>query len=127
MFGIVLWSNRNSEKAVIWCEDQGDLAMLDVAEAMAPDAPVPSPGDLLRLELHADEKVRRVSNACLVVAEHYPAIANVLGRAADGRPEGAERPRDEQSQTGRGNVVALPGAFSRRRCDRERRIARLHG
>ena len=26
MYGIVLWSDRSERQAVIWCEDQGDLA-----------------------------------------------------------------------------------------------------
>lgn len=26
MFGVVLWSNEQARKAVIWCEDHGDLA-----------------------------------------------------------------------------------------------------
>lgn len=32
MFGVVLWSNGVSGKAVIWCEDQGDLAFMNMRD-----------------------------------------------------------------------------------------------
>ena len=30
MLGVVLWSDVSDRKAVIWCEDQGDLAYVNV-------------------------------------------------------------------------------------------------
>ncbi|TMM54418.1 hypothetical protein [Sulfitobacter sabulilitoris] len=32
MIGVVLWSDKTSSKAVVWCEDQGELAFYDASE-----------------------------------------------------------------------------------------------
>lgn len=33
MIGVILWCDPNDQKAVIWCEDQGDLAFLSRHDA----------------------------------------------------------------------------------------------
>ena len=35
MNGVVLWSNESQQKAVIWCEDQGDLAFYSQEQCQA--------------------------------------------------------------------------------------------
>ena len=83
MFGVVLWCNVESRKAVIWCEDQGDLAYLD----MRVSSGVPAPGDLVRMEFQMDADVRRVANCELIAERHAPSIASTLKLAV--RPETA--------------------------------------
>lgn len=81
MFGVVLWSNDTSRKAVIWCEDQGDLAYMDLADAMSDAKKAIGPGDLLRIELHNDPEVRRVRHARLIETDHAPDLARKLNIA----------------------------------------------
>lgn len=50
MIGVVVWSNKKSKKAVIWCEDQASLAYLGGTESLANPEIWPEPGDLLELE-----------------------------------------------------------------------------
>ena len=81
MFGVVLWSSDTSRKAVIWCEDQGDLAYMDMTDVMADTNGGFGPGDLLRIELDNDPKVRRVRHARLIETDHAPDLAQQLETA----------------------------------------------
>lgn len=76
MFGVVLWSNSQEQKAVIWCEDHGDLAFYrqpDDAEQIALD-----PGDWVQFEMTTDQKMRRVHNPRLIAEGLFPDIAETL-------------------------------------------------
>lgn len=50
MIGVVVWSNKAKEKAVIWCEDQASLAYLGGVDSLSDPTSWPEPGDLLELE-----------------------------------------------------------------------------
>jgi len=64
MFGVILWSNSTDRKAVIWCEDQGDLAYYEEnqqnseAHSAFFDA-----GDYVEFDVTVDENLRRACNA----------------------------------------------------------------
>ncbi|WP_147104401.1 hypothetical protein [Tateyamaria sp. syn59] len=61
MIGVILWSDPATEKAVIWCEDHGDLAFLSGAAcADIPDAFF-DVGDVVEFDVIATRNVRRVS------------------------------------------------------------------
>ena len=49
MIGVVVWSNAEREKAVIWCEDHASLAYLQGRQNLIAAGQWPSPGDLLEL------------------------------------------------------------------------------
>jgi hypothetical protein len=58
MLGVVLWSDKDAGKAVIWCEDQGKLAYVtgkqaDICADMALQA-----GDLVSFSLKMSSKLR---------------------------------------------------------------------
>ncbi|MBY6157053.1 hypothetical protein [Pseudooceanicola nitratireducens] len=78
MFGVVLWSNGVSGKAVIWCEDQGDLAFMNMRDDLAEGTAEVSPGDLLRFELFTEESIRRARNVCVIETQHAPDLADAL-------------------------------------------------
>jgi hypothetical protein len=67
MIGVILWSDPDDRKAVIWCEDQGDLAFLD--------APVENPekdaffdaGDVVQFDMNLECSFRRAHNPKLIV------------------------------------------------------------
>ena len=62
MIGVVLWSDPTEKKAVIWCEDHGDLAFLSRPDAVhLPDLFV-DVGDVVEFELRAARKTRQVES-----------------------------------------------------------------
>jgi hypothetical protein len=64
MIGVVLWSDANPRKAVIWCEDQGDLAFYTQKEK---EAGVDlHEGDLIRFDLTLDRNFRRARNPFVI-------------------------------------------------------------
>jgi hypothetical protein len=81
MYGVVLWSNPDEGKAVIWCEDQGDLAYMKPG-GLGPDPVLIEAGDLVELELSGTSDVRCVSSARLVERQAYPSLADkLIGKA----------------------------------------------
>lgn len=60
MYGVVLWSDASENKAVFWCEDQGDLAYFAAShegQTCAFDA-----GDLVEFDVIWERKLRTASN-----------------------------------------------------------------
>lgn len=68
MFGIVLWSDTDAEKAIIWCEDQGDLAIYRSKEGRSED--ILNKGDLVQFDLSMD-RTQRIALNPKVIAEDY--------------------------------------------------------
>ncbi|WP_146343979.1 hypothetical protein [Falsiphaeobacter marinintestinus] len=96
MFGVVLWSDPQEQKAVIWCEDHGDLAFYrqpDDGEQVTLDA-----GDWVQFEMTMDRQMRHVHNPRLVAEGLFPEIANALPQSGHGQnlPD-AIRPQTRQS------------------------------
>ncbi|MFT5342537.1 MAG: hypothetical protein ACI9BH_001751 [Paracoccaceae bacterium] len=80
MFGVVLWSDAQENKAVIWCEDHGDLAFYrqpENADNVALDA-----GDWVQFNMTADRHLRFAHNPKLVFEGAYPDLADALTSAA---------------------------------------------
>ncbi|WP_299692362.1 hypothetical protein [uncultured Tateyamaria sp.] len=62
MIGVILWSDPTEKKAVIWCEDHGDLAFLSRPDAIElPDAFV-DVGDVVEFDLRTKRSTRQVEN-----------------------------------------------------------------
>lgn len=60
MLGIILWSDVEDKKAVIWCEDQGDLVFLQDGPELLDQADFFDAGDLVLFDLGTDN-TRRVA------------------------------------------------------------------
>lgn len=79
MYGVVLWSDRRTNRAVIWCEDHGDLAFYrgvaggDVAMAA---------GDLIEFDLREEHDMRRADMPRLVTRRSHPTLGADLKRAS---------------------------------------------
>ncbi|WP_306155684.1 hypothetical protein [Roseovarius sp. MMSF_3281] len=82
MYGVVLWSDHSRNRAVIWCEDHGDLAYFD--GGLPAGGPGLEPGDLVRFEVSEGKRMRIVSNPRVVASEQYPSLASDLRRAGTG-------------------------------------------
>ena len=96
MYGVVLWADECDQKAVIWCEDHGNLAYYNAAEASMHEDVQLDPGDLIQFELREDHDCRRVRNLRRVDAGWAPSLPENL------------RPR-EPAQV-KSNVVMFPRA-----------------
>ncbi|SLN67852.1 hypothetical protein ROA7450_03642 [Roseovarius albus] len=83
MFGVVLWSDPDQNRAVIWCEDHGNLAFLSSEVVQGVEACAIEAGDLVRFDIVDDGKVRRAENAQLVEPGAYPQLVSSLQTAAD--------------------------------------------
>ena len=76
MFGVVLWSDVRDQKAVIWCEDHGDLAFYrNDSEACEIEMDA---GDWVQFDMKMDKNQRKAHNPRLVCEGVYPDLADSL-------------------------------------------------
>ncbi|SDC88645.1 hypothetical protein SAMN04488239_10450 [Ruegeria marina] len=110
MFGVVLWSDTTDRKAVIWCEDHGDLAFYrqtDKAQGVRLDV-----GDWVQFDLVTERNQRMAFNPRLVDQGYSPGLPDLLRQAdtsesmqaaSHGEATGAKvvpfAPRDEKSRS----------------------------
>lgn len=87
MFGVVLWSDTNDRKAVIWCEDHGDLAFYGSAQ----EVPLPElaldAGDLVQFDLTEEQHLRFAHNPRLVSEGVCPDLAGALAPKSPTAPQ----------------------------------------
>ena len=82
MYGVVLWSDKEDRKAVIWCEDHGDLAfycgrgenMFDGPE----DAPELDTGDFVQFKLNENRNIRIATTPKVVAESQFHDLARSL-------------------------------------------------
>ncbi|SLN36186.1 hypothetical protein TRL7639_01739 [Falsiruegeria litorea R37] len=91
MFGVVLWSDPTDRKAVIWCEDQGDLAFYrhtDVTQNLTLEA-----GDWVQFDLEMQRQQRFACNPRLIqggACRSLPDMLMAAGTEASTREADAE-------------------------------------
>lgn len=79
MFGVVLWSDTDERKAVIWCEDHGDLAFYKQSEHEE-QLPLDA-GDWVQFDMTMDRDMRYAHNPRLVSEGVCHGLADALGDA----------------------------------------------
>ncbi|MGX9354416.1 hypothetical protein ACS3SW_04425 [Roseobacteraceae bacterium S113] len=99
MCGVVLWASDDEGRAVIWCEDHGNLAFYNRHCADIHLGPALDPGDLIEFDLDDHAEHRLAHNPRLLVEDHSPSIAHGLKDAQE------HQPVTERADT---NVVAFP-------------------
>lgn len=67
MLGVVLWSDYSDRKAVIWCEDQGDLAYVNGSDDVLNSQDFFDAGDLVQFDMEMHQSTRHASNARLLI------------------------------------------------------------
>ncbi len=85
MYGVVLWSDTEDKKAVIWCEDHGDLAFYSGDEDQNLEYLGFDAGDLVQFDLTQARHMRLAQNPRLVAEDQYPNLADSL-KSADALP-----------------------------------------
>ena len=78
MLGVVLWSDASDRKAVIWCEDQGDLAFMTAADTVLNCDGFFDAGDLVQFDMCIEGSRRRACNPRLVMERVSTALPDAL-------------------------------------------------
>ena len=114
MYGVVLWSDASDNKAVIWCEDHGDLAYFGGGETSAFDGPCLDAGDLVHFQVTEGAPMRLAQNPQLVSESHAPALADRLRAAMHEttQPLASSKPSAPTSEECVENVVPFRLAFT---------------
>lgn len=103
MYGVVLWCDAQENKAVIWCEDHGDLAFYQQSENavdVAFDA-----GDWVQFDMTTERHLRLAHNPRLISESAYSGLADVLSVAG---PE-AVKPGTAVHVRGSAEVIPFSG------------------
>ncbi|HSF92017.1 MAG TPA: hypothetical protein VLA51_07400 [Paracoccaceae bacterium] len=78
MLGVILWSNAADRKAVIWCEDQGDLAFFTSPDDHLETSEFFDAGDLVQFDLEVHASMRRAHNPRLVIEQVGKSLPGAL-------------------------------------------------
>ncbi|WP_299626850.1 hypothetical protein [uncultured Tateyamaria sp.] len=82
MIGVILWSDADDHKAVIWCEDQGDLAFLSEPDSIhLPDAFF-EVGELVEFDVSTRRNLRLAHNTSRLGHSCGTALADDLQSVA---------------------------------------------
>lgn len=87
MFGVVLWSDTVDRKAVIWCEDHGDLAFYGSAQETPLSEFALDAGDLVQFDLTEEQHLRFAHNPRLVSEGACPNLASALAPTTPTAPQ----------------------------------------
>lgn len=82
MLGVVLWSDSKDGKAVFWCEDQGELAYFETTQVSADINTQFGAGDMVQFDISVEQRLRRASNARLLVEQAYSGLPEKLHQNA---------------------------------------------
>ncbi|WP_298975997.1 hypothetical protein [uncultured Roseobacter sp.] len=82
MIGVVLWSDASDRKAVIWCEDQGDLAFLNSETQLFQSDIFFDAGDVVQFDVEIQSSMRTVHNPRLVLERAGAGLPEALRRSA---------------------------------------------
>lgn len=112
MYGVVLWSDKKRNRAVIWCEDHRNLAFYKDEENLS-EASLFVPGDLVEFDLQEVDDMRLAVDPCIVSKHEFPSLPGDLKTAKANLRRNKIAPPKVSS--GRQNVVTLhprgtPGA-----------------
>ncbi len=113
MLGVVIWSDSTDNKAVIWCEDHGELAYFDGEGYSAFEGAAIDAGDLVQFEMKQEKPQRLARNMRRLQHGAYVGLSESLVEAA--RPE---KPQPQAPKPG-GFSAATILPFARRRGDRQ--------
>ncbi len=80
MIGVILWRDVHDGKAVIWCEDQGDLAYLDRIDGLLDRDSFLDVGDVVRFDLMIKQNLRLARNVTRLLDNWGSTLGDVLKR-----------------------------------------------
>jgi hypothetical protein len=78
MRGVVIWHCETTRRAVVWCDDSGDLAYAGDRSAWAVPAQKVAIGDYVAFDLRPLNSMRSCANMRLIEKGHAPELAGIL-------------------------------------------------
>ncbi len=78
MDGIVIWSNPDTHKAVIWCSDHADLVYASGADAMLGSFAMPEAGTMVSFKTRMANGVRICTHLAPLQRDVAPELAQAL-------------------------------------------------
>ncbi|MCH2164322.1 MAG: hypothetical protein MK098_06675 [Marinovum sp.] len=103
MCGVVLWSSIEEGRAIIWCEDHGDLAFYHADQTDVHLGGMLDAGDLIDFDVDDDSDHRLATNPRLLVEDHAPRLPQGL-RHGTNALRNASEPEPSQDS----NVIRMP-------------------
>ncbi|WP_372839474.1 hypothetical protein [Phaeovulum sp.] len=82
MLGLVLWRDADGATAVIWCEDQQELAHWSGRENLVDPNTLPKVGDLVHFRISEDAGIRRAVDLHILAETTVPDLAEKLQTTA---------------------------------------------
>ncbi|NIZ62895.1 hypothetical protein DL239_18165 [Sedimentitalea sp. CY04] len=113
MHGVVLWSDESQNKAVIWCEDQGDLAFYSQKKPL--ETVDLHEGDLICFDLTLHQNCRMAEN--LQVLEHSASVGLVKSLTT-AQVESASKPISDQNSA---QVISFSARLEQKQRENEPR------
>lgn len=113
MYGVVLWSDRLKNCAVIWCEDHRKLAYFS-HDKDAPSAQgFLTVGDLVEFDVREENDMRLALTPVVVAERHHALLGDELLRSAEPKdsPSGAETSLPGEDR-GISHVLPFPDLMS---------------
>ena len=105
MIGVVIWSAEAESKAIIWCEDHGELAYLRQSPHKAASAERFDEGDLIQFDVTELNNLRLAKNPRRI-AQHYCCdLSSVIATA--GAVKDSLEAAPKAADVSAGNVVQL--------------------
>ena len=93
MLGVVLWSDTNDNKAVIWCEDHGDLAYFNGNTDQSGGFVDFDAGDLVQFDVSQERHLRYARNPRRVGLGAYSGLPDTLSATSGGtNPQSRRNP-----------------------------------
>ncbi len=89
MIGVILWRDVDDGKAVIWCEDQGDLAYLDRLEDILDPVTSFAVGDVVRFDMTIERHMRLARNVTRLLDNWGSTLGDAL-RKVPNDPDSVE-------------------------------------
>jgi hypothetical protein len=89
MRGVVIWHCQDTRRAVVWCDDSGELAYASDGRAWSNPFQSVSIGDYVAFDLRPTSASRTCSNLRLIESGHAPELAGILHKMRPAMPESA--------------------------------------
>ena len=81
MLGVVIWSAEAESKAIIWCEDHGELAFFGQCQQETVSAERFKEGDLIQFDLAEFDNLRLARNPRRIAQHYCSDLSGVIGKA----------------------------------------------
>ena len=112
MIGVVVWADTAKSRAVIWCEDQRDLAYYLQQDVVSKPV-VLQKGDLVEFESHYESGLRMAAGVQVVDVNTRPGLADALRSSSQKTRRNASPRKSGLCDTVHGDTVRGDTVHSR--------------